>query len=150
MISHVTFNQSYFPLHAVDHSKTFQQTSELSRSVCLSVCLPVCLSVFLRILTDLLLLLSWLLLWRELPNECPEYETKQSDGEVPMILELWGMRSTSSLPSLPSPLWSGMVAPDRVLTVIQIELNLYLWKNWVVWNRTVSTFNWTVLISNCV
>ena len=47
-----------------------------------------------------------------LPNEHPVYDTKQSDDKVPVILELWGMWSTSSLPSLPGPLWSGMVAPD--------------------------------------
>ena len=29
------------------------------------------------------------------------------------MLELWGMQSTPSLPSLPGPLWPGMVAPDR-------------------------------------
>ena len=28
------------------------------------------------------------------PNECPGYDTKQSDGEVPPVLELWGMRTT--------------------------------------------------------
>ena len=33
-----------------------------------------------------------------LPNECPGNDTKQSDGEVPVMLELWGMQSTSSLP----------------------------------------------------
>ena len=38
------------------------------------------------------------------PNKCPGYDTKQSDGEVPVILELWGMRSTPSLPSLKSSL----------------------------------------------
>ena len=38
------------------------------------------------------------------PNKCPGYDTKQSDGEAPVMLELWGMRSTSSLPSLPCPL----------------------------------------------
>ncbi len=27
-------------------------------------------------------------------NEYPRYDTKQSDGEVPVILELWGMQST--------------------------------------------------------
>ena len=48
-----------------------------------------------------------------LPNECPAYDTKQSDGEVPEILEHWGMRSTLSLPSLPGLLWPGVVAPDR-------------------------------------
>ena len=31
------------------------------------------------------------------PSECPGYDTKQSDGEVPAMLELWGMQSTSSL-----------------------------------------------------
>ena len=49
--------------------------------------------------------IHWLLLCRGVrpspPNECPGYDTKQSDGEVPAVLELWGMRSTPSLPSLP-------------------------------------------------
>ena len=47
------------------------------------------------------------------PNECPGYDTKQSDGELPVIVELLGMQSTPSLPLLPVPLWPGMVAPDR-------------------------------------
>ena len=51
------------------------------------------------------------------PNKCPGHYTKQSDGEVPMMLELWGMRSTSSLPLLPGPLWLRMVAPDRALSM---------------------------------
>ena len=51
------------------------------------------------------------------PNECPGYDTKQSDGEVPAVLELWGIWSTPSLPSLPSPLWPGVVAPDRALSM---------------------------------
>ena len=45
-------------------------------------------------------------------NKFPGYDTKQSDGEVPVMLELWRIRSTSSLPLLPGPLWPGMVAPD--------------------------------------
>ena len=45
------------------------------------------------------------------------YDTKQSDGEVPEVLGLWGMRSTHSLPSLPGPLWPGVVAPDRALSI---------------------------------
>ena len=48
-------------------------------------------------------------------NKCPGYDTKQSDGEVPVMLELWGMLSTPSLLSLPGPLWPGVIAPDRVL-----------------------------------
>ena len=46
-------------------------------------------------------------------NECPVYDSKQSDGEDSAMLELWGKRSTSLLPSLPCPLWSGVVAPDK-------------------------------------
>ena len=38
------------------------------------------------------------------PNECPVYDTKQSDGEVPVILEFGGMQNTPSLLSLPGPL----------------------------------------------
>ena len=37
----------------------------------------------------------------------------QSDGEVPVMLELWGMWSTPSFPLLPSPLWPGVVARDK-------------------------------------
>ena len=56
-------------------------------------------------------------------NECPRYDTRQSDGEVPVMLELWGMRSIASLLLLPGPLWPGVVAPDRVLPMGRIELN---------------------------
>ena len=35
------------------------------------------------------------------PKDCSRYDTKQSDGEVAIMLKLWGMRSNSSLPSLP-------------------------------------------------
>ena len=38
------------------------------------------------------------------PNECPGYDTKQSDSEVPAMLEFWEMWSTPLLPSLPGPL----------------------------------------------
>ena len=55
--------------------------------------------------------------YTDLPNECPGYDTKQSDGEVSAVLELWGMRSTPSLPSLPGPLWPGVLAPDRALSM---------------------------------
>ena len=53
------------------------------------------------------------------PNEYSGYDTKQSDGEAPVMLELWGMQSTPSLPSLPGPLCPRVVAPDRVLSLYQ-------------------------------
>ena len=68
------------------------------------------------------------------------YDTKQSDGEVLVMLELWGRRSTSSLPSFPGPLWHWRVALDRVLSIGQIELNCVLMLNWIAWNGTVLKF----------
>ena len=49
--------------------------------------------------------------------QCPGYDTKLSDGEVPAVLDLWGIQSTPSLPLLPGPLWPGVVAPDRALSM---------------------------------
>ena len=48
------------------------------------------------------------------------------------------MWSTSpSLPSLPGPLWPGVVALDRALSMGQIELNWVLMLKWIVWNRAI-------------
>ena len=47
------------------------------------------------------------------------------------------MWSTPLLPSLPGPLWPGVVAPDKALPLGQIELNSVLMFNWIVWKRTV-------------
>ena len=85
------------------------------------------------------------------PNECPSYDTKQSDGEAPVILELWGMQSTPSLPSLPGPLWLEVVAPGRVLPMGQIELYCVLMLNGIAWNRTVLTFKLHIYVKlNCL
>ena len=70
-------------------------------------------------------------------NEYPGYDTKQFDGEVPGMLEIWGLRGAPSLPSLQGPLWPDVVAPNRVLSMSHIELNCELTLNWIVWNRTV-------------
>ena len=66
---------------------------------------------------------------KTLPNECPRYNSKQSDGEVPIMLEIWEMWSTPSLLLLPGPLWPGVVATDRVLSMDQIEQNCALMLN---------------------
>ena len=42
------------------------------------------------------------------------YDAKQSDGEAPVMQELWEMRSTHLLSLFSGPLWPGAVAPDRV------------------------------------
>ena len=67
-------------------------------------------------------------------------DTKQYDGEESGVLELWEMRSTPSLLSLPGLLWPGVVTPNRVLSMDQIELNCVLVLNWITWNRAVLTF----------
>ena len=51
------------------------------------------------------------------PDMCPLYDTKQSDGETSVMMYLWGIHSTSTLPSLPGLLWLGVVAPDTVLSM---------------------------------
>ena len=49
---------------------------------------------------------------------CLGYDSKPSDGEA-WVLEIWGMWST---PSLPLPLWPGVVVPVRVSSMGQIEI----------------------------
>ena len=48
--------------------------------------------------------------------------TKQPDGEAPVMLELWGMQRTPLMPSLSGPLLPGVAVPDWVLSMGQIEL----------------------------
>ena len=78
--------------------------------------------------------------WLPRHNGFPGNDTKQSDGEFPVILDPF----IAIVPRL---------APDRVLSKGQIELNrgfeslLFLHLNWVfmliwiIWNKTVFTFN---------
>ena len=76
--------------------------------------------------------IHWLHLWRRVrphPTSVLIYDTKQSDGEAPIM------------PSLPGPLWPGVVAPDSVLSIGWIELSLVHMLNWIVWIRTV-WLNW--------
>ena len=68
------------------------------------------------------------------------FDNKQFNGEVPVMLELRGMRITPSLISLPGPLWPGVVAPNWVQNEGLVELNYILMLNWIVWDWTVMTF----------
>ena len=57
------------------------------------------------------------------PNECPDYDTKQSDSEAQVMLVLGaGMQSIPSSPLLPGQLWPGGVAHDSLISMCQIEL----------------------------
>ena len=81
-------------------------------------------------------------------NKFPNYDSKPSDDEVPVMQELWEMQSIPSVPSLPDPLWPGVVAPDRILSlgqtvmkcVLMLELKFILLLNWITWNRSVLRF----------
>ena len=48
-------------------------------------------------------------------------DIKQSDGGAPVLLKLWGLQSTPSLPLLLDPLWPRVIAPDGVL-LLYIDL----------------------------
>ena len=56
------------------------------------------------------------------PNVCLGYDAKPSDGKAPIIPRVWGMWSIPSLLLPPGPLWPGVLAPFRVLSMSQIEL----------------------------
>ena len=79
------------------------------------------------------------------PTQRVSWIWHKSDGEIPVILDLWGMHSTPSVPSLPGPLCLGEVAPDRFLSIGQIELNNVLMLSWIVWNWTVF-WHWNYLL----
>ena len=91
--------------------------------------------------------IHWLLLCREVRPPSPMsvlgYDTKQSDGKVLAMLELWGMRSTPSFTSLPGPLWAGVVAPNKGpiyglnRTNSMLMLNWIVYVNWIAWSRNV-------------
>ena len=63
------------------------------------------------------------------------YDAKQSDGEVPVMLGLWRMQSTPSLPFHPGPHSPRMVAPVNWLNRANGILNWIVWLNWIAWNR---------------
>ena len=46
----------------------------------------------------------------------------KSDGEAPVMLELWEMWGAPSLSLFPGPLWPGVVALEKVISIDQIEL----------------------------
>ena len=61
------------------------------------------------------------LFWRvRLPQHVSWCNTKQSDGEAPVKLDLWRMQSTLSLTSLSVHLWPGVVEPNMVLSMGQM------------------------------
>ena len=62
-------------------------------------------------------------------EESPENSIKSSDGEAPVMPELWGMQKNLLLPLLPGSLETGLVVPERVSSMGQIEqtMNVNKW-----------------------
>ena len=58
---------------------------------------------------------------RQPPNECPVYDTKQFDSKTP-ALDQCRMESNISLPLFFDLFCPGVVVPDRVLSMGQINL----------------------------
>ena len=58
------------------------------------------------------------------------------------------MQSTPSLPSLPGPLWPGVVAPDRVLSKGQIELSSVFMLNGIVWKELFICIKMNLALNN--
>ena len=56
---------------------------------------------------------------------CSEYDIKPFDGKSP-ALEIWEMRGPPLLPLPPSSHWPRVAAPNRVLSMNQLELFDYL------------------------
>ena len=75
--------------------------------------------------------------------ECAGYDCKQSDGEVPVMQELWGMWSTPSLPLLPGPLWPGLVAPDMG-SIYRLNRTKPCFFHWFLHLNCVFMLNWIV------
>ena len=74
--------------------------------------------------------MRWLYLYKVVrplnsTSECPGYDIKPSDGEVP-VLELWEISITPLLPLFPGPLLHRVVVPVTVPYMGQIELSNYL------------------------
>ena len=84
---------------------------------------------FLGIPSDLNNTVVWPRIQRLHLNECPGYDTKQSDGEAQVMQTFWGMQSTPLLTLLPGHLWPGVVVPNMVLSMGEREVNCVLLLN---------------------
>ena len=70
---------------------------------------------------------DWISVERQDPHLTSALDmTIKSDGEVQVIMELWGMQSKPSLSLLSDPLSLEMVEPQMVLSMSKIEVNSVL------------------------
>ena len=84
-------------------------------------------------------------------NECLVYDNKQSDVKISVILKVWKMQNTHSLPSFLCPFCPWVIAHEKALCLGQIELNCVLILNWIAWKRTALTFKLRIYANlNCL
>ena len=76
------------------------------------------------------------------------YMTQNNLIVTQVILELWGMWSIPSFPSLPGPLWPGVVATDSILSMGKTEQKCVLILDWIAWNRTVCVYKMGLALNN--
>ena len=84
------------------------------------------------------------------PTECPLYDAKQSYGDVPVMLELWGMQSNPFIAIAPRSIltrsgsnWENPIHGSNrsKLHTFALEIKLFwhlnceLMINWIVWKR---------------
>ena len=65
---------------------------------------------------------AWVVEYTNSPAQTSGYDIKKSYGEASVMLELWAMWTTPSLLLLAGPLCPGAVAPDKILSMGQIEM----------------------------
>ena len=68
-------------------------------------------------------------------DKCPDMKLNNLMVRLQWCWHFGECRVPSSFPSLPGPLWPGLVALDRALSMGHIELNCVLMVNWIIWNR---------------
>ena len=76
---------------------------------------------------------------------CLVYDTKRSDGKVPVMLELWGMWNNSFIAIAPrstlirngSPWKSPIYGLNRINCILMLNRIVWIrtvWLNWIAWN----------------
>ena len=64
------------------------------------------------------------------------------------MLNLWGMRSIPLLPELPGPVWLGVAASNRVISIGQIELKCVFKLNRIFLNKTICMYKMDLALNN--
>ena len=118
-----TYTHTHIHTYVHKHTHIYIYIYIYNACVSFCVCVCACIGVHIYIYIYIYILdcpvgwgcrIHWLHLCRGVRppfNECPGFDPKQSDGEVPVTQGLWRIRSTPSL----SLLWPSVVTPNWAL-----------------------------------